>query len=52
LGRGEASCRQFGGNSVQERFHRSLKCEHLCRRKAANAPELAKEVAAYVALFH
>ena len=55
MGHDEASCRQFGGsranvgvshyapetNGVVERFHRLLKCEHLCQRKIDDDVELA-----------
>jgi transposase InsO family protein len=39
-------------NGVVERFHRSLKYEHLYQREIANAAELAEEIAAYLQLFN
>ena len=41
-----------GTNGVVERFHRSLKYEHLYQREIANAAELADEVADYLVLFN
>ena len=39
-------------NGVVERFHESLKYEHLYQREIANAAELAEEVAAYITLYN
>lgn len=39
-------------NGVVERFHRSLKYEHLYQREIANAAELAEEVRAFLATFN
>jgi transposase InsO family protein len=39
-------------NGVVERFHESLKYEHLYQREIANAAELAEEVAAYLTLYN
>jgi transposase InsO family protein len=41
-----------GTNGVVERFHRSLKYEHLYQRKIANAAELAEEVREFLQTFN
>ena len=48
LGRGVASRRQVGGNGVDERYHASLRYEHLYQREIDTAADLAEEVAAYL----
>ena len=39
-------------NGTIERFHQSLKYEHLYQREIANAAELTEEVAAYITLYN
>jgi putative transposase len=41
-----------GTNGVVERFHRSMKYEHLYQREIANAAELSEEVEEYVRSFN
>jgi putative transposase len=41
-----------GTNGVVERFHRSMKYEHLYQREIANAAELAEEVKAFLVTFN
>jgi putative transposase len=41
-----------GTNGVLERFHHSMKCEHLCKRQVANAAELADKVKEFLATFN
>jgi transposase InsO family protein len=48
MGRGIASRRQVGGNGVVERFHESLKYEHLYQREIDNAAELAEELRSFL----